>query len=337
MRTFAVCLIATLAGSTASVLADTVVFKNGDKLTGTIQTLDSKKLKITGTLAGDVSVKLEDVATFSSDKPLKIETNDGTKIDLPILAAEDNTIRPTTGPSIALSDIKKLNPIPPKWTGSLLLNGLFARGNTDTDNIGFTFAAEHRRNDEINNDRLTLGAVYNLGRERDPSTGDSHTTTDNWLGEVKYDRFWTQKLYGYVDGKLEHDRVAELNYRVTPGFGIGYQWYESPELNFRTEVGVTYVYEDFITDGTTEHFAARLAYHFDKKLNDRVKLFHNFEILPGFDDPSDYNITADAGVRFDLTKHWFSEMKVQWLRDNTPAPQAAKDDLRYIVGVGYSF
>jgi putative salt-induced outer membrane protein YdiY len=321
----------------SSLLADMVVFKNGDKLTGTIQTLDSGKLKIIGTLAGDVSVNLSDVATFSSTQPIVIETKSGQQIHQPISAAEDNAIRPATGPAIAIDSIKQLNPIPPKWTGSLLVNGTMARGNTNTDVLGITFNSEYRRHDDTYNDRTTLGADYNFGRQRDPSTGDTHTTTDNWMAQGKYDHFFTEKLYSYVDAKIEHDRIAELNYRLTPGVGLGYQWVEKPELNFRTEAGVTYVYEDYITDGHDDFAALRLAYHLDKKLAEKVKFFNDFEILPAFQDPSDYTLTADAGVRVDVAKNWFTEFKVEWARDNTPPPGADKNDFRYIVGVGYNF
>ena len=53
--------------------------------------------------------------------------------------------------------------------------------------------------------------------------------------------------------KVEHDRIARLDYRVTPGVGVGYQWVEKPEINFYTEAGISYVYENYIDDATNQY------------------------------------------------------------------------------------
>src|SRR5205814_8576703 len=121
------------------------------------------------------------------------------------------------------------------------------------------------------------------------------------------------------------------------GVGVGYQWFETPTFNLNTEAGVSYVYEDYSTDGAEDRVALRLAYHVDKALNDNVKVFHNLEWLPAIDNPANYNLNADVGIRANLTKTMFSELKVQYVRDSTPAPGAEKDDVRFLLGVGWTF
>ena len=69
--TAAVCITAC-----SFALADKVIFKNGDVLTGKIGEYDGKTLSIKTDKAGDVKVKLEDVKTFSTDVP--IPTSAGT-------------------------------------------------------------------------------------------------------------------------------------------------------------------------------------------------------------------------------------------------------------------
>jgi putative salt-induced outer membrane protein YdiY len=231
--------------------------------------------------------------------------------------------------------VVSINPPPQQWTGAIVVNGSLERGNTETENLGVSADATLRRQDEVNDDRFTLQAAYNFGRNG--TDGDATTTTDNWMALGKYDRFWTEKWYGYALFKVEHDRIAALNYRLSPGVGVGYQWIEKPDLNFRTEAGVSYVYEDYSTDGSDDHVALRLAYHFDKSINDKVKFFHDLEWLPAIDDPSDYNLNTDAGIRVSLTEKMFSEFKFEYDRDSTPAPGRLKNDLRYTLGIGWSF
>jgi putative salt-induced outer membrane protein YdiY len=128
-----------------------------------------------------------------------------------------------------------------------------------------------------------------------------------------------------------------LEVQLTPGVGLGYQWFEQPDFNFNTEGGVSYLYQDFSTSGVQQETAFRLAYHIDKQLNDKVSLFNDTEYLAAFRDPSDYIITADAGVQATLTASFFSQFKVQYRRADRPAAGSVKDDLAYLLGVGWKF
>src|SRR5436190_16021193 len=162
------------------------------------------------------------------------------------------------GGAVAIKDIKSINPPPVKWTGAVGVNGLLTRGNSNTENIGITIDAV-RRGEQ---DRITFDAGYLYGRQKDPDTNVRATTTDNWFIFGKYDYFFSKKFYGFVSSRFERDRIADLKLRFTPAVGVGYQWIEKPNMNFLTEAGVAWVYEDFENAPSEDHFALRLAYHF---------------------------------------------------------------------------
>jgi putative salt-induced outer membrane protein YdiY len=316
--------------------ADTIVFKNGDKLTGKIQTMDGGKITIATAVAGTVTVDIKDIVTFSTDGPVDIRTADGKKLNQAIAAGDDGRVK-VGAEVVPLSGIGKINPPAEKWSGSVVVNGSIARGNTNTDDLGVAINAALRRNNDADNDRFTVGGGYNFGSQKDPDTGDKVTATDNWFALGKYDKYWSPKFYGYAMTRVEHDRIADLNYRLLPGVGVGYQFIEKPDMNLAGEAGVTYVYEDYTSGDSEDSVALRLAYHFDKKLSDTVTFFHNLAYLPAFEDPGDYNLLTDAGVRAKLTKDFFAEFRAEWKRDSTPAPDTLKNDLRYILGVGWQF
>jgi putative salt-induced outer membrane protein YdiY len=96
----------------------------------------------------------------------------------------------------------------------------------------------------------------------------------------KYDYFFTRQLYGYAGVKIERDRIADLDLRLTPGAGVGYQWFEGPTFNLSTEAGIAWIYEDYRNAGTRDEIAGRLAYHVDWRPVSALLLFHNFEWLP---------------------------------------------------------
>jgi len=317
--------------------ADEVVFKNGDKLTGKIVSADGGKLVIDTAVAGKVTVDMANVKTFSTDAPVELRLKDGSTVKDSLAPGEEGQVATKGGGNVAaqpmpIENIAKINP-QEKWTGSIIAGALITRGNSDTDNINVGFDAQRRRED----DRISASAAYLYGKQKDPDTGDKSTTVDNWYLLGKYDYFLDEKWYLYALGKIEKDRIANLNLRLSPSVGVGYQWVEKPDFNFATEAGIGWVYEDFENDGTEDHIAGRLAYHVDKKLNDKVSIFHNLEYLPSVEDISDYNLNADVGIKADLTDKMFTQFKVEWKYDAEPAPDAEKNDVRYILGVGWSF
>lgn len=236
--------------------------------------------------------------------------------------------------TIALKDVIAINPPPVQWTGALSANGIFTTGNAETVSIGVNANAVRRSE----RDRITLGAGYLYGRQRNPSTDRDETTVDNVFGAAKYDYFILARTYLFGSVRAERDRIAELDLRFTPAVGVGYQWFETPTFDLSTEGGVAWVYEDYRGAGTESHFAARLAYQIAYRPHDLVLLFHNLEWLPSFEEPFDnYNLNTDAGVRATLAGTLFTEFRVELRYDSTPAPGNEELDTRYLVAIGWAF
>lgn len=256
-----------------------------------------------------------------------------------VAADEDGRIRIVPAPgaapeSIALRDISHIDPPPPAWKGSITLNGRATRGNTETTALGVSLDAARRGERH----RITVGAGYFHGREADPDTGEETTTTDNMFASGKYDYFLSERLYLFAAIRAERDRIADLDLRLTPSLGSGYQWFESPVFNLATEAGVAWVYEDFRDGGDDQHVALRLAYRTDWTPHRSARLFHSPEWLPSAENPlDDYNLNADAGVRTTIVQSLFAEFKIEMRYDSMPAPASEPEDLRYLLGVGWSF
>ena len=319
--------------------ADEVLFVNGDRLTGTITQAVGGKLTIKSDTAGEVTVDLSKVKTFSTAQPVQLHVGDKTVLSSPVSTGEDGTVTVTlpgaAGPQVvAIKDVTKINPPPVKWTGSLAATGMFTGGNSATQTIGISASAVRR----AEQDRLTFGAGYQYGRQESPSTGDKEETIDYFFLLGKYDYFFTRQLYGYAGVRIERDKIADLDLRLTPSAGVGYQWFEGPTFNLSTEAGIAWIYEDYRNAGTSDEIAGRLAYHVDWRPVSALLLFHNFEWLPAFSGPfDDYLINTDAGVRVDVIGSFFTEFKGELRRDTTPAPGRKENDWRFLVGVGWAF
>jgi putative salt-induced outer membrane protein YdiY len=328
--------LALLTGTAAR--ADEVLFNNGDRISGKVLSVEDGKMTIDSKLAGEIKVDMKDVKTFTTDAPIEIRTKDGQKMTSKATAGEAGTVKVDTGTTVAppktvsVDNMKYIN-FSEAWTGSVVAGALFTRGNSYTDQANVAFDLT-RRTDQ---DRWIFTGQYNFGRQRDQASGDKFTSVDNWTATGEYDYFLTPRLYLFGSMRYEHDRIANLDYRLTPGFGVGYQWIDQPDLKFSTEAGLAYVCEHFEDGSSNDFIAGKLAYHVLKKFNDKVELFHNVEYYPSLERLDDYLLITDAGVRATLTKKMFAEYKIEFRYDSTPAEGASHSDLRHIVGVGWKF
>ncbi len=344
LRHFFAILLSLLVLATADAArADEVVLTNGDRVTGVVTGIADGKITIAQTKFGTISVSLSDVKSVmpaSATQPAAATQPTSQPSTKP---ATQSTSQPTSKPATTMVAAPPIPPPPPpappkappvkRWSGAVTATGLATRGNSDSESVRISVDAL-RKGDK---NTLTLAAAYALGQTENTTTGEKTTNIDNWFTQAKLDYAFNEKWYNYALVRVEQDSVANLELRVSPGLGIGYRYINKPDTHLNLEGGLNYVWESFQNDGTNEHVALRLAYHYDKKLNDKVSLIHNVEYLPSVEAIDDFNLNADLGIRAQLTTNLFSEFKVEWRYDSSPAPGADENDFRCTVGVGWKF
>ncbi len=329
--------------SACPIQADEVLLKNADRLTGKIETFADGKLVLKSEAAGEVTIAVAKIQTFSSDSPIQVHLKDGTVFNARVFSAAQpdhfaiQSTETLQAQLFRLADIVLINPPAkpkPKWSGDISAGLTSTHGNTRTESI--SASANFRKRTE--NDRTQLSADYARGRQEDPDTGEKMTTQDWWRTKAKYDYFFMKKLYGYLDGRYERDAIAQLDRRVIVGAGGGYQWIESDDMNFSTELGVASLYEKFDNqDDSNSELSAQAGYHFDTLLTKGVKFIHDLTYYPSTEKFSDYYLTSTAEVRANFTERMFTNFKVIFGYDTTPAPGQGSTDVKYIWGVGLSF
>ena len=327
--------------------ADEIVFLNGDHLSGTVKEMAGGKLVFASAMAGEVTLDLTKVKSVVTTAPVTVELTDGKRVKSRLAAgapagqvvlADAPPAAPAPAPvMVAFTGIGRLNPPPPAWHGTLSAGATYFRGNSQTDAV--TGAATAARRSDT--DRITLNAGYANARQKDENADSFSTTQDAWYGEAKYDYYLTKKWYAYGDLRYEHDRIAKLDWRYTPNLGLGYQWFETPALNFSTEAGAGWVferYEDSNQDNLDpDHPALRLAYHVDAAVNQYVSVFHNLEYLPSMNAVGNYTLRLDAGMKARLTSRFFVELKYQMNYNSDPPSDSVTTENMYMTSLGVEF
>lgn len=325
-----------------SIQADEILFPNGDRLTGKIDHLLEGKMIFNSEVMGKVTIELSKIKTFSTDAPITVHLKDETVLLQRIVNADPGKFGiegsgTVEAQDFELASISSINPPPkplPKWTGNLSAGITSTHGNTKSENFSGSFNMSKR----THNDRTQVGMDYAKTKQVDKVTGDKEVTEDWWRSKGKYDYFFSKKLFGFVDGRYEKDAIAELDRRMIIGGGAGYQWVESEDLNFSTEFGMASLYEKFNnqTDSNSE-VSMQAGYNFDKTLMKNVKFIHDLTYYPSTTKFSDYYLTSTGEIRANLTSTMFTNFKVIFNYDATPAIGSGKTDTKYLFGIGYNF
>ncbi len=334
-----VILILAFACSSA---ADEVIFKNGDRLTGTILHLADEHLTIDSWSAGEVTVETAKVRTISTETPIEIHFRDGTVVSQQVSASDEGRFaierEGVLEPQVfAIADVVAINPPEKpraKWTGNVTAGLTLTRSNTDTESASLS-AHLVRKSDA---DRITFDAALLHGRREDADTSDWITTEDSRVAEAKYDYFLSPRLFAYANTRIEKDSIQDLDLRLIAGAGLGREWIQRDDLSFRTEGGLAWLREDFADEtDANEQVTARIAYHVAKRFNEKVELLHELAWYPAIEDLGDYFLNTEFNVRVSLTDVLFTDFKVIFDYDSTPASGADNKSLKSILGLGLDF
>jgi putative salt-induced outer membrane protein YdiY len=326
-----------------SSFAGSVHLTNGDRVTGKIVKMAGGKLVVESEMLGTIEIPVGNIKTLDSDEVLDMHFNNGTvlkqSVDMSSTTGRVKIVGDGTVDSqeIAIADLKLINPPlpePPHWKGDVSVGVTRTTGNTNNDTLAFSAGISK----ETDKDRITFGADLFKKEVEAPNSTDKLTTEDWWKLRGKYDYFYSKKMYVFGEGRYEQDKVALLDKRVIVGGGLGYQWIKSDAQNFSVEAGLSDVFEDY-NDGTqgTSKFSVTTGYHYDLKFNKVFSFIHDTSFFPNTEDTSDYYLTISAELRTKLNTRMFTNFKVLYDYDTTPALNRKRTDVKYIFGIGVNF
>jgi len=164
-------------------------------------------------------------------------------------------------------------------------------------------------------------------------------TTRNTFGMLKYDYFFSPKLYGYLNLELLNDYFKDLNLRTVAGTGVGYQFIEEPALNLYFEGGIAYFNEDFRRGRDEDQMALRLAKKFTWTFHEGLTFSNFFVVYPQLED-NEAIWRNEAKITAALWGNWAASLSFIVDYDSDPprrVPQIRKADFLMLLGIQYNF
>jgi putative salt-induced outer membrane protein len=330
-----------------AALADRVVLKNGDRLTGAVVKSDEKALVIKTEFAGVVTVQWDAVQELSSEQPLNVFSRSGQRLvgtltltdgraevsgaetgRVELSKADITTIRNRDEQAAYQAEQDRYaNPgLTDLWTGAVDLGLSLTKGNADTTT--FTLGAEGIRATRRDKTRVYFASV----KATNSTDGPSRTVANARRGGLRYDINLTPRSYVFGFTDLEFDEFQKLDLRFVAGGGFGASLVKSEATTFDLFGGGSYNKEIFTTlrRDSGEAFVGE---EFTRKVAGRTSLRQRAVFYPNLTARGEYRFQFDAGVVTALSRYlsWQVTLSDRYL--SNPLPGVKKNDVLLTAGV----
>jgi len=340
---FACSLISLLA--VPALRADTVVLKNGDRLTGTAVKLDGGKLTFKTDYADAIAIAWDQVTSLTTAKPLVLPTAKGNLSVSSIERAATGLIVATaSGPATldpaAVTILRtpadqqayedSLHPgWAHAWAGAATASLALARGNSDTATFGAGFtAARTTRTDKT---LLYANFLYSTNANSVPSTSANATS-----GGARYDHNLNPKLFAFGSGDFSSNALQNLNLRSIAGGGFGWHASKSAKQSFDVLGGIVWTHETY-SPGPTNSFAAfDLGQVYTRKIGAGSLFTEQTYFYPDLSQTGRYQLAADTAFTTRLGKifNWNTTFSDRYT--SFPPPNTQNNDVILTTGLGVS-
>ena len=319
----------------ASALADTVLLKNGDRLTGTVDSISGGHVLLETEYAGHIPIDLEAVAELVTEDAFDVLGADGS-VNGRFAIEEGSQVLVSDAGSAALdlTTVKTagqnnlgLPSFTRSWSSRADLAATFTNGNTDTQQYSTLIESI------LKQDRVQHSLKFLLANEK----AEEETTKDTMDLEYLYKRFLNEKWYAAGNAQYFEDALKDVDSRITVGAGLGYQFWDNSFGAFSTDVGVSYVMEEL--NGEDESNPA-LRWGLDYKrylLDKKMEVFHKQSVLFIPDSSRGEVIQTSTGARYALNSSIDAVARVDMNHETKPSLGNSKTDVTYNVGVGIKF
>jgi putative salt-induced outer membrane protein len=218
---------------------------------------------------------------------------------------------------------------PPKypWDSSASAGLTLTRGNSQTLLATATVLTGKKTPD----DEISLGADGSYG------TANSVENVDSLHGFSQYNQLFSEKFFGYARAEALHDAIADLQYRISVGPGVGYYFLKETNTTLAGEAGANFVTQRL--GGLGDSYATlRLAERFEHKFGGSgARVWENVEILPQVDKFNNYLVNAEIGIEASISKRTSLKTFLQDNFNNDPAASRQKNDVKLVSGLSFKF
>jgi putative salt-induced outer membrane protein YdiY len=291
--------------------ADTVVLKNGDRVTGTAVKLEGGKLIFKTAYADVVTIAWDQIASLTMSQPMILSTP---KEKLNVISVERTSTEVAVGtPSGQLNMdpaavlVLRLpadqqtyeDSLHPNWghdwAGAANVSLALARGNSDTATFAAGFMAA--RATRIDNTSLYANFLYSKNANAVPATSANSTG-----GGLRYEHTLHSTLFAFGTGDFSSNALQNLDLRSIIGGGLGWHPIKTPRQTFDLLGGVVWTHESYTPTPTNSFAAMDLGEIYMHKLGAGSLVTEQAFFYPDLNQAGQYQFAVDSAFSTKLGK-----------------------------------
>ncbi|MFC1667436.1 YdiY family protein [Candidatus Omnitrophota bacterium] len=282
------------------LFADEVYLKNGDRLSGKVIEDSKEAVAIETEALGKLRLEKRFVERVVRDEKIKHLKAD----------KEDE-------------DKKAL------WKREIAIGYAKSGGNTQKNNLSTSFYANRKTQDN----EFTLKGSFLY------ASSNRKMDAQKWNGMARYAvSFWERKWYNFYKVESDHDRFANVDYRIVPSLGLGYWFNDGPTWKAMAEVAVGLERTNF-RDGTKDSEEAILVPRafFEKKLWAESSIKEDLYVYPRLEDMGVFRLHSETIFENPINDSLSLRISVIDDYNSEPARNSKKNDVQIISSLAYSF
>lgn len=322
--------------ASAAVQADVVWLKNGDRVTGQVDSIDGSAVRIRTDWGGTLRVKRDKVASIETERVLNIELPDGQARAARLERDEEGRQQVASDERTEALDFEQIRQasvdrlpgeVDERWETRLTYGLNISSGNTDTESHSLRASSLLRQT-----------SFRHQGRaEVDVRKDDGTSTRESYRVGYQLDWFFRDDWFAFGSTEYFQDKLRDVDYRVRLGGGLGYQLWETSLGSLSVEAGISEVIER-VGDETENNRAGRWALDYNRYfMGRRLEAFHNHELLVLADRDRGELINTSTGLRYALNAFLSADLRIDLDYETDPAPDRKNTDITYIIGVGFTW
>ena len=329
-------------------LADQVVLKNGDRLTGAVVKSDGKELVIKTEFAGEVTVQWSAIQELNSSEPLHVESKEGQKIQGTVKTEDGKIAVQTTDKGqveVAKESVSLIRSQSEQaayeqtlhpdwlhsWTGGGNVSFALTRGNSETKNLALAFTADRKTL------RDHLGLYANSVYATNDAPGAVPSLTAKALqGGARYDHDITPKIFRFVAGDLQTDELQLLDLRSVFSGGLGFHVIKSERTTLDLLGGGNYTHEKYASFNRNVA-GLTIGEELATKLGAATSLTQKLYFYPDLSETGEYRATFNFGTVTKINSWLGWQNAFGDIYVTNPPPGTRQNDILLTTGLNFSF
>jgi len=324
---------------------DWVRLKSGEYLEGKILILEDNELKFDSTILGDIEINFNDITELYSPRTnmCLFEIEEMITVNGSLYIKDDHVIvRGEEERHFKRSELVRIVSGKPKelnyWSAKANLGLQIRAGNVDK--VDLTSVGNAKRQTAVT--RFVMDYNMAFGKV------EGVLTTSNVRSASQFDYFVTRRFFiTPIFLEYFHDIFQNIEHRLTPGSGLGYEFFDTAKFDWNGMLGVAYQYEryDSVLFGNPIDQSLPvgvLATRLDWKITKGIDYNLQYSFKLGLTDPDERNHHFQTAFEYELLSWLDFDITFIWDRVANPKIDAngilpQMDDVQLLFGIGLEF